>query len=94
MNKWELDKAVEPIHHGQKIKWVYLKKNSFGIDTMAMKADGNDPKKMMDFITENIDRTAMFEKELKSKLIDFYNVFKWQFPNSSMKTAESFFEFQ
>jgi len=93
LNKWEMDKSVEPIHHGQKIKWVYLKKNSFGIDVIAMKADGNDPKKMMDFITENIDRTAMFEKELKSKLIDFYNVFRWQFPNSSMKTAENFFEF-
>lgn len=93
LNKWGLTKSVEPIYHGQKIKWVYLKKNELGIECIAMKADGHDPEKMMDFITKNVDRNAMFEKELKSKLQDFYTVFKWQFPNNSMKTAAEFFDF-
>lgn len=93
LDKWELTKSVEPIHHGQKIKWVYLKENQYGIDCLAMKADGNDADKITSFINEYVDRTAMFEKELVSKLEDFYKVFKWQFPNTSMKTAEQFFEF-
>jgi len=58
-----------------------------------MKADGTDPKKIVEYINVYIDRKAMFERELKSKLIDFYKVFGWEFPNASMKIAEQFFQF-
>jgi DNA polymerase elongation subunit (family B) len=98
LKSWKLDKAVEPIHHGQKIKWVYLKNNEYGLDCIAMKADGNDPQQILDFINTYVDRIAMFEKELQSKLTNkkkegIYDVLKWTFPNSSMKVAEQFFDF-
>ena len=45
----------EPIRDGEKVKWVYLKNNPLGIDTLAFK-DYNDPKEILDFITTYIDR--------------------------------------
>jgi hypothetical protein len=89
--KWDLAEKHEPIHHGQKIKWVYLQQNPQNLEALAFKADGTDPKKMVEYAKIYVDRTAMFEAELKSKLIDFYNVFHWEFPNESMAIAAQFF---
>ncbi len=98
LDKWDLSKVVEPIHHSQKIKWVYVKDNPFGIECIGMKADGNDPDKMIEFINQYVDRTAMFEHELKSKISNkdkdgIYDIMHWEFPNPSMKVAANFFEF-
>jgi DNA polymerase elongation subunit (family B) len=93
IHKFGIDIICEPIHHGSKIKWVYLQKNGYGIDAIAMKGDGNDADELLNFINDNVDRKKMFEKELKSKLIDFYGVLKWTFPNPSVKTAATFFNF-
>jgi DNA polymerase elongation subunit (family B) len=91
--KMKLEKQFEPIHHGQKIKWVYLQDNQYNLDALALKGDGNDPDEILEIVNRLVDRKKMFEQELKSKLIDFYNVFKWTFPNSSMETASQFFDF-
>jgi hypothetical protein len=91
--KMGLEKENEPIHHGQKIKWVYLQDNQYGLDALALKGDGNDPDEILNIINQLVDRKKMFEQELKSKLIDFYDVFKWTFPNPSMETASQFFDF-
>lgn len=89
-----LQKKVEPIMHGQKIKWVYLQDNEYGLDALALKGDGNDADELLEIVNQHVDRKKMFEQELKSKLIDFYDVFKWEFPNPSMETANNFFEFE
>ena len=34
-----------------------------------------------------------YEQELKSKLIDFYTVLKWDYPNENDATANEFFSF-
>jgi hypothetical protein len=86
---WKLDKTVEPIMHGQKIKWVYLRQNPFGLECIALKADDTDPTEIMDFIETYIDRYAMYKKELKKKLEDFYNVLNWDYPTDS-KMSEFF----
>ena len=57
------------------------------LNALAMKGDGNDPDEILDIINQYVDRKKMFEQELKSKLVDFYDVFKWTFPNPSMVTA-------
>ncbi len=93
LEKYGLSKVVPPIFHGQKIKWVYVKQNEFGVECMAMKADGTDPKQILDFIEKYIDRDAMYEQELKSKLIEFYNVLNWEYPNENWENASKFFEF-
>lgn len=46
--------------NGQKIKWVYLMENDYGIDALAMKADGTDPKEILDFIEKYIDRNQLY----------------------------------
>jgi DNA polymerase elongation subunit (family B) len=93
LEKYGLTKIIPPIFHGQKIKWVYVKQNEFGVECMAMKADGTDPQPILDFIEKYIDRDAMYEQELKSKLMEFYNVLKWDYPNENWEAAANFFEF-
>jgi len=91
--KWNLVKSVPKILHGQKIKWVYMKQNEYGIEGLAMKADGTDPDQIMDFILKYVDREAMYEQELKSKLEDFYKVLGWDYPNENDAKASEFFGF-
>jgi DNA polymerase elongation subunit (family B) len=88
---WKLDKEVLPIIHGQKIKWVYLKQNQYGMECIAMKADDTDPDEIMKFIEQHVDRTAMYEQELKGKLDDFYKVLNWDYPSDNI--ADQFFSF-
>ena len=90
---WELNKDIPEIFHGQKIKWVYLKQNQYGIECIAMKADGTDPQRIMEFVEQYVDREAMYEQELKSKLIDFYNVLHWDYPNETDVKLGEFFSF-
>jgi hypothetical protein len=58
-----------------------------------MKADGTDPDKIMDFINVYVDRNAMYEQELKGKLLDFYNILNWSYPSQSDVTLNEFFSF-
>ena len=90
---WGLNKDIPEIFHGQKIKWVYLKQNQYGIECIAMKADGTDPQRIMEFVEQYVDREAMYEQELKSKLIDFYNVLSWDYPNETDVKLGEFFSF-
>ena len=93
LQHWGLDKIVPPIFHGQKIKWVYLKPNEYGSDCIALKADGTDPDKILEFVNQYVDRNAMYEQELKGKLLDFYNILSWDYPNQTDKTLGEFFSF-
>jgi DNA polymerase elongation subunit (family B) len=87
-----LDKQYEPLKDGDKIKWVYLKQNPFGLDAVAMNGY-NDPKEIMDLVNTYIDYDKIFERELLKKLEDFYGALGWGEVLSSTKTAEKFFAF-
>ena len=94
-----LEKNYEPIHHGQKIKFVYLKTNNpYQLESMAFKGDGNDADEIIKYINNWVDRNKMYECELQSKFTNdkqegIYDILLWQFPNSSMKIANTFFDF-
>ena len=90
---WKLDKKYPKLFNGQKIKWVYLLENDYGIDALAIKADGTDPKEILDFVEKYIDRHHMYQQELKSKLIDFYDVLKCAYPNEATDHGIEFGEF-
>jgi len=82
----------EPIRDGDKVKWVYLKTNPLGLDTLAFK-DYNDPKDIMDFIETYIDRDGIYKAELENKVDDFYNALKWDKASTETNTAKKFFAF-
>ena len=82
----------EPIRDGEKVKWVYLKNNPLGIDTLAFK-DYNDPKEILDFINTYIDRDMIYKAELENKLGDFYGALKWEMASADSQNAKKFFEF-
>lgn len=93
LEHWGLTKFVPPIFSGQKIKWLYLKENEFGISALSFKADGTDPKQILEFLEKYIDRNGMYEHELKGKLKSFYDILGWSFPSFETKKAEQFFNF-
>jgi DNA polymerase elongation subunit (family B) len=82
----------EPIRDGDKVKWVYLKNNPLGLDTVAFK-DYNDPKEIMDFVEQYVDRDMIYKAELENKVDDFYNALKWEKASNDTKTANKFFAF-
>ena len=93
IDRMGLIKHTQKIFNGQKIKWCYLRNNPYGLDALAFKADGNDAKEILEFIENYIDRSAMYEQELKSKLIEFYKVLNWSYPSLESRKSEEFFSF-
>ena len=82
----------EPIRDGDKVKWVYLKNNPLGLEAVAFK-DYNDPKEIMDFVENYVDRDTIYKAELENKIDDFYNALKWEKASVEAKTAKKFFAF-
>jgi len=82
----------EPIRDGDKVKWVYLKNNPLGLDTVAFK-DYNDPKEIMDFVEQYIDRDKLYASDMENKVDDFYTALKWQKASTESLTAKKFFSF-
>ena len=91
LKKFGLQKQFEPIHNGQKIKWVYLKENPHALKQLAIKADGTDPDEILDIINTYVDRKQMYERELKTKIARFYEVLRWVYPSFTARLADSFF---
>jgi DNA polymerase elongation subunit (family B) len=81
-----------PMRDGDKIKWVYLKQNPYGLDAVGFKGH-DDPDEIMDLVRMYIDYDKIFERELLKKLEDFYGALGWGAVLSSQKTAEQFFSF-
>ena len=87
-----LENTHAPLKDGDKIKWVYLKQNPFGLDAVALNGY-DDPKEIMELVNTYINYDKIFERELLKKLEDFYGALGWGAVLSSTKTAEKFFSF-
>jgi DNA polymerase elongation subunit (family B) len=81
-----------PMKNGDKVKVVYLKNNQYGLQELAFRGD-SDPTDILDFIKEHIDANELFMSELDSKLKNFYDAMKWDFPSENKKIAKKFFSF-
>jgi len=92
LKKFKLN-DTEPIMHGGKIKWVYLRENPYGLDGMAFKDDGKDPEVIMNFINEYIDRNRIWNAELEGKFTDFYTALRWNMYSENAETIDMFFNF-
>lgn len=84
--------SIEPLRDGDKIKWMYVKQNPFGLDAIGFKGY-EDPSEIVDFIKTYADYDEVFERELLGKLEDFYTALKWGSPLGSTKVSEQFFQF-
>ena len=73
---WYEGKKYEKISNGTKIKWVYLKENTFGFDAIAFKGH-EDPKEILELIKNHIDHNKMYEQAMSKKLGMFYKAMHW-----------------
>jgi len=73
---WYEGKRYEKITNGNKIKWVYLKENEFGFDTIAYKGY-EDPPQILDMIKKYIDHKKMYEQAMSKKIGMFYQALDW-----------------
>ena len=80
----------EEIRGSEKIKWVYLKNNKFGIDSLAFKGY-DDPDEIVNFIKENIDYEKLYRGALEKKIRMFYEALNWDMPVDKKNTLDRFF---
>jgi len=92
LKKFNAPYKYEPMKDGDKIKWVYLKKNPLGLETTAFTGH-SDPPEINAFIERYIDYDLIWEKELNNKLDDFYKAMDWEKPNPNLAAASQFFSF-
>lgn len=90
LDRFKCDNKFAPILPSEKIKWCYLVENEYGFDNMALKGDGNPPE-ILKFVDDYIDRQKMFDKELKTKVVNFYDVMKWSYPSKYKEAADKYF---
>ena len=69
-------KNIREIIDGEKIKWTYLKQNSFGLQQVAIKGF-EDPDVIMNFVKQHIDYDKVFKSAFENKLNDFYGALNW-----------------
>lgn len=86
-----LDGEHPIIQVGDKIKWVYLTKNAYDIDVIAIH-EINPPKEILDFARKYIDRQKMFDNNLYKKLEKIYTNLGWGKINFN-KNVNKFFKF-
>ena len=87
---WFEGRKYEKIGNGNKIKWVYLKENEFGFDTIAYKG-WEDPPQILDFIKKYIDHNRMFEQAMDKKIGMFYKSMGWTDVVDKQQSIERFF---
>jgi DNA polymerase elongation subunit (family B) len=78
------------IANGEKIKWVYLKQNPLGLNTMAYKGH-EDPIELLNFIRQYINHDKLYKQALHKKIMMLYESMNWSEPTDSSKTIERFF---
>jgi len=84
------DKKYQFISDGDKIKWIYLKPNPIGMETIAFKGYEDSPK-IIKFIKEYADYDKMYVKSLEKKIKMFYESLNWTLAVDKSHTIEKFF---
>ena len=86
----KISRQYGPIYNGDKIKWVYLKQNPLGLNTIAYKGY-EDPVELLDFIRHYINPEKIYKQALHKKIMMLYNALGWGEPTDASKTIERFF---
>ena len=86
----KVSRQYSGIHNGDKIKWVYLKQNPLGLNTIAYKGY-EDPIEVLDFIRQYINPDKLYKQALHKKIMMLYDALGWDEPTDASKTIERFF---
>jgi DNA polymerase elongation subunit (family B) len=86
-----LDKMYAVIQVGDKMKWVYLAKNPYNIEVLAI-SQYDTPEEILNYANKYIDKDAMFEGNLVKKLQKIYDNLSWGTINFN-KNVNKFFKF-
>ena len=86
----QISRQYSGISNGEKIKWVYLKQNPLGLNTIAYKGY-EDPVEILDFIRLYINPDKLYKQALHKKIMMLYEALGWSEPTDSSKTIERFF---
>lgn len=73
------DKEFTQIQLGDKVYIVYLEKNQYRIDSVAIKGY-EDPPELIEFVEEFIDKDKLFDSVLKKKIEKIYEDLGWGQP--------------
>jgi len=87
---WYEGKRYEKIGNGNKIKWVYLKENEFGFDSIAYKGY-EDPPQILELIKNYIDHNKMYEQAMSKKIGMFYKALNWGGVEDTTQSMSRFF---
>lgn len=90
LNLNELNGSFREIVQGEKIQWVYLKKNIFNFDSIAIPQNEYIPPLLEEFISENLDINKTIKALIETKLESYYYAMDWTIP-SQEKTILDFF---
>ncbi len=90
LDYWYEGRKYEKITNGNKIKWVYLKNNEFGFDTIGYKGY-EDPPQILELIKNYIDHDRMFEQAMSKKIGMFYESMNWEAVVDKQQSIERFF---
>jgi len=74
---WKLDNKHSPILQGDKVKWIYLKKNPYNIEALAY-LDFDIPDKIREFLDKFADKEKVFDTILLNKLEGLYDDLGWK----------------
>ena len=85
-----LDKEYPVITEGEKIKFIPLKKNPYGIEVLAFANES--PQFIYDFLEKFADTDSGFNNVLLNKLEGIYEDLKWSFPSLN-ENVSKFFSF-
>ena len=85
-----LDKKHNLITLSDKVKWIYLKDNSYKIEALAF-LDYDMPDKIRDFLAIYADRQQVFDSILLNKLEGFFSDLGWSLDlNPHLNSLSSF----
>jgi len=87
---WNLNGKHSYITQGDKVKWIYLKPNTYQIEALAF-LEFDLPDKIKDFLDEYADTKKVFESILLNKLEGFFNDLNWHL--NLNENIDKFFEF-
>ena len=87
---WNLNGKHSYITQGDKVKWIYLKPNTYQIEALAF-LEFDLPDKIKDFLDEYADTKKVFESILLNKLEGFFSDLSWNL--NLNENIDKFFEF-